>query len=319
MVAKQTSRHNAPPAFALLPIDDVLLPALFPGLRELPGRLAPRSLEEYRRNGRHYLTFCGGDTARALDPQTLRAWRQHMVEHTRLSPNTINIRLQAIKSLVKASAACGALDRLLSYEFSLVELVKRSALRHRLTRPQARRYTPQEIRALCQASDASTLIGLRDRALLATLASSGCRISEVVSLKQEHLVALGAGWSLRVLGKGQAVEREAPLSQEAYHWITLWLRVRHAALGTVTAWIFTTREGSPLTRRAAWYQIKKYGQHVGLPQFSAHDFRRFCGTQVAEKHGLRQAQKALGHKSQTTTAHFYWLDTMQEGLGEGLY
>lgn len=297
------------------------LTEVFPGLHALPGRVAARTLEEYRRNGWLYLTWCEFDTTRALDPQTLRAWRQHQVAHTRLSPNTINIRLQSIKTLVKSSAACGALDRMLSYEFSLVELVKKSALRHRLKWLRAPRYTPQQVRALVQAADGSTLIGLRNRALIATLASSGLRISEVVSLKREHLVTCGAGWGLRVLGKGQTVEREAPLSVEAAALIHVWLRVRQAYVRT--EWLFTTMSGqptgAPLTRSAAGYQIKKYARQVGLPQLSAHDLRRFCGTEVAEKHGLRQAQKALGHKSLTTTERFYCLDTMRDGLTNGLY
>lgn len=42
---------------------------------------------------------------------------------------------------------------------------------------------PQQIRLLCDAPDPQTLLGLRDRALLATLASSGCSVGEVVGLQ----------------------------------------------------------------------------------------------------------------------------------------
>src|SRR5262245_9041985 len=42
--------------------------------------------------------------------------------------------------------------------------------------------SPMQMRLLCESPDCSTLVGWRDRALLATLASSGCRVSEVVTL-----------------------------------------------------------------------------------------------------------------------------------------
>jgi integrase len=140
-----------------------------------------------------------------------------------VSPHTINTRLSGIKTLVRVSAACGQLDRTVSYDFALVEKVKLSALRARLKTRTHRRYTPAEIRALCNAPDAATLTGLRDRALLATLASSGCRITEVLGLTRDHIVPFGDGWGLQVPGKGQSQERLTPLSQEAYRWMQRWL------------------------------------------------------------------------------------------------
>jgi integrase len=120
-------------------------------------------------------------------------------QETSLSPNTINVRLAAIKSLVKASATMGAFPALLSHEFCLVGKVKLSTLRHRLRRAKHRRYTPAEVRRLCQAPDPLTLVGLRDRALLNTMASSECRLAEVLSLTREHIVARETGYGMQVL------------------------------------------------------------------------------------------------------------------------
>ncbi len=50
-----------------------------------------------------------------------------------------------------------------------------------------RRITAAELRRLCEAPAPDTPIGLRDRALLATLASSGCRVAEVVALTMAQL------------------------------------------------------------------------------------------------------------------------------------
>jgi site-specific recombinase XerD len=283
----------------------------------MAGRLAPRSLEEYQRIGNWYLAWCTATGHPAREAQSLRQWRQHLVQTTRLSPHTINLRIAGVKSLVRYSAACGQLDRLLSYDFGLVERVSHSALRHRLKTPRPRRYTPQEIRRLCMAPDASTLLGLRNRALLLCLASSGIRRHELVSLRRGQIVPLGDGWSLQVLGKGQAHERVAPLSQEAYTWIQRWLKARDYYVRT--DWIYTTVQGQPLKANSVLWQVKKYAQQVGLAAFLPHDFRRFVGTETAEKHGLRAAQLVLGHKVLRTTEAYYLLDSLQPQMTEGLF
>jgi hypothetical protein len=47
--------------------------------------------------------------------------------------------------------------------------------------------------------------------------------------------------------------------------------------------------------------------------------RRFIGTQLAEKFGLRQAQLALGHASPDVMARFYVLDELAGGLTDEIY
>lgn len=296
----------------------------FPGLEHLGGRIADSSLREYQSCGVHYLAWCGWDPARALTPQTLRAWVQHLVQDTRLSPNTINLRLAAVKTLVKASAVCGAVAPTLSYEFALVEKVKLNSLRDRLTRSTHRRYTPVEVRQLCRAPDPRTLVGLRDRALLATFCSSGCRLAEVLHLQRDHLIPVGTGWEIEVLGKAQRAVRRAPISREAYDAIARWLTARDQLVPS--PWIFTgfgthgrVPHPKPIDRSNGWRRVTLYARRIGLPHLSPHDLRRFVGTETAEKHGLRQAQKVLGHKLLSTTEQYYVLDTMAAAVTEGLY
>jgi len=247
-----------------------------------------------------------------------------MVDHTRLSPNTVNRRLSAIRRMVQASAAIDQFDHAEAYKFALVEPVKRSALRHRL-RPHARvRLSPEQIRAMCLRADTRTLIGMRDLALLHTLASSGCRVSEVVTLQQAAVLAAGDHWMIEVIGKGKHEPRLAPLSHEAYEAIDQWLTARSEHIDC--AHVFTTFWGdikhpraTPLTRYAAYKRIRYYAQLEGLQHVKPHDLRRFVGTQLTAKHGLRAAQLALGHSSPETTARHYVMDDLQGGLTEGLY
>jgi integrase/recombinase XerD len=299
----------------------VLLEALFPSPQLLTGRLAASTVAMYTRDCAAYVAFCGYDGVLAVQAETLRRWRTYLVADTVLSPHTINRMLAAVKRVLKEAAVQGIVER--DGACAEVEGVSVAALRHRLKTTARVRLTPAQMRQLCEAPDPVTLLGLRDRALLATLAGSGCRISEVVALSVGQLGARDGGYVLQVLGKGQAAPREAPLSREAYAHLQTWLAQRAAQSGVDTPVIFTAFAGPrPTARRltagAAWCAVRKYALQCGLPAVKPHDFRRFVGTQLA-KRDIRQAQKALGHKRLETTAQHYVLDELQVGLTDGLY
>jgi integrase/recombinase XerD len=301
----------------------VLLEGLFPAPQLLAGRLAASTVAMYTRDCAAYVAFCGYDGVLAVEAETLRRWRTYLVEDTALSPHTINRMLAAVKRVLKEAAVRGVVAREVGGAFSEVEGVSVAALRQRLKATARVRLTPAQMRQLCEAPDPATLLGLRDRALLATLAGSGCRISEVVALTVGQLSARDGGYVLQVLGKGQAAPREAPLSREAYAHLQTWLAARAARGGVETPVIFTAFAGPrPAARRltagAAWCAVRKYALQCGLPAVKPHDFRRFVGTQLA-KRDIRQAQKALGHKRLETTAQHYVLDELQVGLTDGLY
>ena len=264
----------------------VLLEALFPSPQLLAGRLAASTVAMYTRDCAAYVAFCGYDGVVAVQAETLRRWRTYLVEDTRLSPHTINRMLAAVKRVLKEAAVQGLVDR--------------------------------EGAGACAAVE-----GVSVAALLATLAGSGCRISEVVALTVGQLSARDGGYVLQVLGKGQAVPREAPLSREAYAHLQTWLAQRAAQGGGATPVIFTAFAGPrPTARRltagAAWCAVRKYALQCGLEHVKPHDFRRFVGTQLA-KRDIRQAQKALGHTRLETTAQHYVPDELQVGLTDGLY
>jgi len=105
---------------------------VFPGWLDLAGRVSSRTLAEYRYDATNYLTFCADMGIEPLHADSLRAWRNHMIDASKLSPNTINCRLAAIKRLVKASAILKRLPAATAQEFSLVENAQMAPLRHQL-------------------------------------------------------------------------------------------------------------------------------------------------------------------------------------------
>lgn len=295
-------------------------PAAWPDPTILTGHLAPASLTKYHQAVQAYLAFCG-TPAQALEAPSLARWRTHLAQHTTLSPYTINRQLAAVKRLMQEAAAQGYLEVATAAAFASVSGVKPQALKHRLKATTRTRLLPGQMRVLCDAPDPQTLRGRRDRALLATLASSGCRVSEVVALTAPQIVARTGRFVLQVLGKNQTTPREAPLSQEAYMLIEAWLARRPVASTAV----FTSFAGrgvrptaQPMSTAAVWQAVRHYAAAVGLQHVKPHDFRRFVGTELA-KRDIRQAQKALGHTRIETTAKHYVLDELEVGLTEGLY
>jgi integrase/recombinase XerD len=305
--------HTRPPATTpeapIAPFDAAIL----------AGQLAPSSIAMYRRDFAAYLVFAATPAA-AFDARTLARWRTHLAQETTLSPHTINRMLSAVKRLMNAAAEQGYLNHELAAAFAHIDGVKIKALKDR-TKPHARtKITPAQMRRLVDAPDRSTPIGARDGALLATLASSGLRISEATTLTVGQIVHQSNGYLLTVCGKNDVEDREAPLSREAHARIDHWLHIRPI----LSQYVFTSFAGrghrpltKPISSAGAWKVVQHYAAQLGLDHIKPHDFRRFVGTQLAKK-DIRVAQKALGHKRIDTTAKHYVLDELEPGLTDDL-
>jgi site-specific recombinase XerD len=302
-----TVQHPAPPA----PFDASIL----------AGQLAPSSIAMYARDFAVYVAFAG-DVATACNAATLARWRAHLAQATAMSPNTINRMISAVKRLVREAAVQGYVSHEAAAAFDEIAGVKAAALKERTKSNARTRIEPAAMREVCDTPDPALLIGLRDTALLATLASSGLRVSELADLTVAQMRPKGGGYVLLVRGKNDLDYREAPVSQEAHGHIQAWL----AARPLQSKYIFTAFDGRgemrvsarPLSAVAVWQIVRKYTNDVGLDDVKPHDFRRFVGTQLAKKN-LRMAQKALGHKRLETTARHYILDELEPGLTDDLY
>lgn len=290
----------------------------------LTGQVRQSTISMYKRDFGAYVDFAGGIDA-ALNPAMLAQWRTTLSK-TGKSPNTINRMLASVRSLLKEAATQGYISQEVAARFESVKGVKVSALRGNLKKDARTRITPADMRRLCEAPDVTTLAGKMHRALLLTMASSGIRVSEVVTLTpgqiEKRVQGRKTGYIVRVTGKTDTEAREAPLSTEAWEAIQTWLVARPVSSG----YIFTGFGGrgsrdpqsTHIHQVSAWEIIKRYAKACNLESVKPHDFRRFVGTNLA-KSDPRQAQKALGHKSIDTTYKHYVLDEMEVGLTEGLF
>jgi len=291
----------------------------------LAGQVRQSSIELYKRDFKAYCEFAGS-FATATQPTTLAKWRAALATGDK-SPNTINRQLSSVRTLMKAAAEQGYIAHETAEQFENVRGVKVSAMRDNLKMDARTKITAEDMRRLCDAPDVTTLAGLMHRAMLLTMASSGLRISEVITLtpgqiKERRGKGGKVGYMVYVTGKTDTEAREAPISVEAYHAIERWLCARPVASG----WIFTGFGGrgsrdakeTHVHPVSAWEIVKRYAAKVELASIKPHDFRRFVGTTVA-KDDPRQAQKILGHKNINTTYKHYVLDELEVGLTDSLF
>lgn len=167
-----------------------------------------------------------------------------------------------------------------------------------------------EIEALLNAIDDTTSAGIRNRAILETLYSSGLRVSELIELKLSSLyVDIGF---LRVMGKGSK-ERLVPIGATALKYIQIYvdeIRCHLTLQKGFENYIFLNRRGRKLTRVMIFLIIKKLAQKIGLKKkISPHTFRHSFATHLIEGGAdLRAVQEMLGHLSITTTEIYTHLD-----------
>ncbi len=172
----------------------------------------------------------------------------------------------------------------------------------RLGRPLPKSLAEEDVDALLAAPDTSTVLGLRDRAMLELLYACGLRVSELVGLP---LGALNLSQGVvRVMGKGSR-ERLVPVGDEAVSWLSRYLREARPQLvpDGVSAALFPGRGGEPLTRQAFWHRLKRHAIEAGVRKpLSPHTLRHAFATHLLN-HGadLRVVQMLLGHSDLSTT------------------
>ncbi|MDQ3393113.1 MAG: site-specific tyrosine recombinase XerD [Bacteroidota bacterium] len=167
-----------------------------------------------------------------------------------------------------------------------------------------------EIQQILDNIDLSTPEGLRNRAIIETLYSSGLRVSEVIDLRLTNLF-FDLGF-LKVIGKGNK-ERLVPIGKHALKYIKLYfehIRKNIAIKPGHENYVFLNRRGAKLTRVMIFTIIKNLAILIGLnKKISPHTFRHSFATHLIEGGAdLRAVQEMLGHESITTTEIYTHLD-----------
>ena len=179
-----------------------------------------------------------------------------------------------------------------------------------LESPKIRRSLPgylrlEEVEKLLAQPNDKTPLGLRDRAMLEVLYSTGLRVSELIGLRVMDMDR-SAGF-VRCIGKGDK-ERIVPIGKKALALVDRYLKEarpklfgKKEASGPPT--LFINRRGGQLSRVGVWKILSGYGRQAGMRvALTPHMLRHSFATHLLERGAdLRSVQLMLGHSDISTT------------------
>ncbi len=165
---------------------------------------------------------------------------------------------------------------------------------------------PEQIQRLLSSPQISNEIGLRDKAILEALFSTGLRVSELVRLNRDQIDLKRQEFGVK--GKGNKL-RVVFLSDTASQWIERYLQLRQDHFKPLfirySGSVDTRKNGEKmrLTARSIENIVAKYARRCGLPiKVSPHTLRHSFATDLLIGGAdLRSVQEMLGHESIRTT------------------
>lgn len=253
-------------------------------------RLAPRTVDAYRRDLAHLANWLGGSPADATAEQLAAYLAQLRADG--LAATTIGRRAAAMRSFFRHQVLLGAREDNPAAELDLPR--RRRALPRTLSAAEAER--------LVEAATGTTPRTLRDRALVELLYGAGLRVSEAVSLDRQSVDLENR--LVRCIGKGSK-ERIVPVGREAVEALRRYLaRGRPHLDRRHRPELFLNAQGGPLTRAGAFLILRRLAEKAGLEpeRIHPHLLRHSFATHLLEGGAdLRSVQEMLGHADLATT------------------
>jgi integrase/recombinase XerD len=216
-------------------------------------------------------------------------------------------------SIARKLVAIRSLYRFRSRESGIVDIGKEISV-PRIPKRLPKALTVSEIARLIDANS-NDGNGIRDRALIELLYSSGSRISELIALNINDISTHEEGVStLLVRGKG-GKDRLIPIgsfAKKALEDYVVRVRPELAAKKSSPA-LFLNRQGGRLSRQSAWKIVLDAARRAGIESVvSPHALRHSFATHLIDGGAdIRVVQELLGHSSVTTT-QIYTLVTIDK-------
>ncbi|MEW4325225.1 site-specific tyrosine recombinase XerD [Rossellomorea marisflavi] len=177
-----------------------------------------------------------------------------------------------------------------------------------LETPRTERKLPKilslsEVETLLEAPDASTPLGMRDKAMLELLYATGIRVSELIGMKLDDL-HLNMGF-IRCIGKGNK-ERIIPIGQTAMNVLGDYLEHSRLKLRSGRErddHLFLNHHGRGMSRQGFWKNLKALQKKANIEkELTPHTLRHSFATHLLENGAdLRAVQEMLGHADISTT------------------
>jgi integrase/recombinase XerD len=255
--------------------------------------LSPNTINAYRRDMAKFAAFAAKQKL-----ETAQIERSHVVDF---------LRTLYLRKLDSRSVARHLVTIRHFFRFAFTEGFIQEDPASNIQSPKFRQALPeflsvQEVDRLLAQPDVNTTAGLRDKAMIELLYSTGLRVSELCGLKTAD-VQMEVG-CLRCIGKGNK-ERLVPVGRRALETVQEYLKKsRPEILGEKTSpYLFASRTGAAINRIIFWKVLGAYGRKAGLRKtLSPHMLRHSFATHLLDRGAdLRSVQMMLGHADIATT------------------
>jgi len=169
----------------------------------------------------------------------------------------------------------------------------------------------EEVTAIIDSIDLSTVNGERNKAIIETLYGCGLRVSELTGLKISDLHFKEG--IISVTGKGQK-QRLVPIVKSARKQIERYIkeiRTHSKVQKKAEDIVFLNVRGGKMSRQIIFLLVKKQAELAGIrKKISPHTFRHSFATHLVQNGAdLRAIQDLLGHASIITTEIYTHLDS----------
>jgi len=255
--------------------------------------LADNTIAAYRRDMQRFTTWLKGRDLADLRVNELSDYvaTLHQAE---LAPSSIARNIVAIRTFFKFLQLEGLIRE------NPAELIATQKMWERI--PSV--LTTRQVDEFLNSPKKTDSYCLRDRALLEVLYATGCRASEVCTLRIRDMSL--AERHIRCQGKG-GKQRLVPIGSKAISAIHTYCEALRGQLAARNAHppeeLFLSRSGRALDRIQLWRLVKRYAKRVGISEeVSPHSLRHSFATHLlAGGADLRLVQEMLGHASIQTT------------------
>lgn len=252
---------------------------------EIEKNASPHTIVNYHIDLRTFRDFLGDTVLEKVDAITARRFLAHLRQRE-YAKRTIARKLASLRSFFKFLSREGYLKSNPLSATSSPKLDKKLPLFLDIN----------QVTQLIESPRTTELLGLRDRAILETLYSTGIRVSELVSLDIERIDFIGG--VVKVYGKGKK-ERITPIGERALRAIRDYLAKRPSKSKAV----FLSKRGRRLKDSDIRRLLDKYIRKLSLKEnVSPHTLRHSFATHLLDKGAdLRSVQELLGHMNLSTT------------------
>jgi len=163
----------------------------------------------------------------------------------------------------------------------------------------------EQVKKIITSIDLNSSEGIRNRALIELMYSSGVRVGEIVRIRVEDIDLNGR--VMKVFGKGNK-ERMVPLGKTATDVLEEYISgARNFLNSNNLKNLFVNSSGNPLTIHRIQKIVSDLAENGGITDIrvTPHTFRRSCATEMIRNNAnIYHVKDLLGHESLSTLKHY---------------